>query len=231
MKSNNVYVSSINEASKKIVKGIGYGTESTVGLLKNNKRALKVFKQPLDLSEKQNLLIGKDLVQDSYVFFDKVYANNDFIFAAECDYINGEKMDSNIINTPLLKLNYATHILKRDTKIISDNGIITDDIKPFNTLYTDDYIKIVDTTRFEYSSKDKNELYRYNLEMVFSMIRNCFNNDFLQFIFEKEKDLKKEFYNNEKFPFFFIDLQDYIDEKSNNPINTFGKYVKNNNNY
>lgn len=222
-----IKVSSRNDILKLLKKDLGGGEESTVGLLEDGKHVAKAFHQPRDLREENSLLIGKNLKQSSFYFNVDLYRNNNFILGSIANYSNGNSLDSNIINLPYINLLYATTLLKRDIKIISDAHILSDDVKNFNMKYTDDFIAVVDTGRFIYSNKDVNEIYRYNLEMIFSVIRfELLKNRCLKELIDNEKNLYKNFKNNENFPEFFKDLEKYTSEKVGESIESFDEYVK-----
>jgi len=222
-----IKVSSRDDILKLFDKHLGSGEESSVGLLKDGLHVAKAFHQPRDLSEKSGLLIGKNLKQESFGFNIDLFRNNNFILGGIANYISGNPLDSNIVNLPYINLLYATTFLKKDIKIISDDHILSDDIKNFNMKYTDDFIAVVDTGRFIYSNKDVNEIYRYNLEMIFSVIRfELLKNRCLKELIDNEKNLYKNFKNNENFPEFFKDLEKYTSEKVGESIESFDEYVK-----
>ena len=222
-----IYASSRNDVLNLFSKNLGGGEESTVGLLEDGKHVAKAFNQPHDKSEANALLIGSKLKQDSFCFFLDLYANKDFIWGGIANYADGKQLNSDIINVSYINLLYAMLILKRDIKIISDNRILSDDIKNFNMKYTDDSVKIVDTTRFAYSDKDISEIYRYNLEMIFSVIRTeLLRNTYFKELMDRENKLSRKFRDNENFPEFFKDLEKYTSEKVGKPVENFGEYVK-----
>lgn len=222
-----IYASSRDDILKLFKKPLGGGEESAVGLLEDGKHVAKAFNQPHDKSEENDLLIGSKLKQDSFCFFLDLYANNDFIWGGIANYAEGKQLDSDIINVSYINLLYAMLILKRDIKIISDDHILSDDIKNFNMKYTDDSVKVIDTTRFIYSSKDTKEIYRYNLEMIFSVIRfELLKNPYFKELIDRENKLYKRFKDNENFPEFFKDLEKYTSEKAGKPVESFEEYVK-----
>lgn len=220
-----IKVRSKDDIKKIFAKNLGSGEESTVGLLKDGKHVAKIFHQPRSLNEKYNLLIGSELKQDSFCFLKDLYANEKFIFGGISDYASGNTLDKNIVNVSFLDLLYSTLPLKKDIKTISDEGILVGDWKLFNTVYTDSYIKIIDTGRFIYSHKNKEEIYRYNLEMIFGMIRMVYNNDALKQILEHERKLDVSFRNNEKFPEFFVDLEKYLNQNLGESVKSLGEYM------
>lgn len=193
------------------VKSLGSGEESTVGLLKDGRHVAKCFHQPRDLKEANNLLMGKDLNQTSFCFLKDLYTNSNFIWGALADYAPGNKLSSDIKKVPFINLLYSTLLLKRDIKTVSDAGIKVGDWKNFNMSFTDDEITITDVGRCFYSVEDKKEIYRYNLEMIFDVIKREYcNTELLKEIIEKDQLLNRSFKNNESFPEFFIGLQNYF---------------------
>lgn len=222
-----IEVSSRNDILSLFKENLGSGEESTVGLLSDGEHVAKAFNQPHDMKEKYDLLIGRDLGQSSYCFFNDLYANQYFILGGISDYALGESVSSNIQRVDFIDLLYSTLVLKKDTKIISEAGIMVGDCKDFNMKFTDEEIKIVDVGRFKYSSLDKKELYRYNLEMIFSVIKSSYSNDdFIKALLIKEEKLNKLYKNNEKFPEFFIELQKSVSKELNENISNIIEYKK-----
>lgn len=206
-----IKVSCRSDIMKLFVKPLGSGEESTVGLLKDGKNVAKCFHQPRDLNEVNNLLMGKDLNQTSFCFLKDLYTNDNFIWGALADYAPGNKLSSDIKRVPFMNLLYSTLLLKRDIKTVSDAGIKVGDWKNFNMNFTDAEITITDVGRCFYSGEDKKEIYRYNLEMIFDVIKREYcNNELLKEIIEKDPVLNRSFKNNESFPEFFIELQKYF---------------------
>lgn len=222
-----ITVVSTDDIKKLFVKYLGFGEESTVGLLSDGIHVAKVFNEPHDMKEKYDLLIGRDLKQSSYCFLKDLYANKYFILGGIADYALGESVSSNIQKIDFINLLYSTLILKRDTKIISEAGIMVGDWKDFNMKFTDYDIKIVDVGRFKYSSLNKKELYQYNLEMIFSVIKSAYSNDnFIKELLIKEEKLNRLYKNNENFPEFFIELQKYVSKELNENISNIIEYKK-----
>lgn len=219
---------SADDIRKLIVKPLGSGEESSVGLLADGKHVAKIFHSPLDLSDANKLLIGSKVKQkfSSIAFLQDLYGYESFAFGGIAEYADGIKLDHQIINVGFADLTYSTLLLASDLKSISDAKIKVGDTKNFNMIYTDSYIKVVDTGRYEYSLKDEEETYRHNLEMVFSVIRNVFKNSTLEKIFEDAPNLYRAFMNNKEFPEFFRKLGVYTSEKLGEPVYSFGEYIK-----
>ncbi len=206
-----IRVSCGSDIMKLFVKTLGSGEESTVGLLSDGKHVAKCFHQPRDLNEANNLLMGKDLNQTSFCFLKDLYTNGNFIWGALADYAPGDKLSSEIKKVSFINLLYSTLLLKKDIKTISDAGIKVGDWKNFNMNFTDNEITITDVGRYTYSSETKKEIYRYNLEMLFDVIKREYcNTNLLKKIIEEDKLLNRAFKNNESFPEFFIELQRYF---------------------
>ncbi len=222
-----IYVSSRDDILKLFKKPLGGGEESNVGLLEDGMHVAKAFNQPRDKSETNNLLIGSALKQDSFCFFLDLYANNDFIWGGIANYADGEKVSNKIQEVDFINLLYSTSALKKDIKTISDAGILVGDWKDFNMKFTEHSINVVDTGRFVYSNKDTKEIYRHNLEMIFTVLRFAYsNNPVLKRIFKKKESLEKNFRDNENFPEFFKQLKIYTSEDTGKPVGNFEEYIK-----
>lgn len=222
-----INVSSRDDILKLFKKPLGGGEESTVGLLEDGKHVAKAFNQPHDKSEANALLIGSTLKQDSFCFFLDLYANNDFIWGGIANYADGEKISDKIQKVDFINLLYSTTALKKDIKTISDAGILVGDWKDFNMKFTEHSINVVDTGRFVYSNKDAKEIYRHNLEMIFTVLRSAYsNNSVLKRIFEKKESLEKSFRDNENFPEFFKQLEIYTSEDLGKSVGNFEEYIK-----
>ncbi len=221
-----IQVGSVLDIRKLFVKRLGSGEESMVGLLPDGKHVAKAFHSPCSMYEKNRLLIGSELDQSSIAFLQDLYYYGSFIFGGIAEFVEGKNLDSKVIDKEYINLTFSVLLLRNDIKTISDDKIEVGDIKPFNMKYTDDYIKIVDTGRFTYSNEGKEEIYRRNLEMVFTAIRMMYNNPILENIFKEQPELYNAFMNNENLPEFFRKLGIYTSKKLGEPVKSFGEYIR-----
>lgn len=204
---------------KLFIKSLGAGEESSVGLLEDGRNVAKCFHQPRYKHEANNILMGKDLDQSSFCFFKDLYENSSFILGGIARYAPGNKLSKEIQKVSFIDLLYSTTLLKRDIKVVSDAGIEVGDWKNFNMNFTDSEISITDVGRCTFSRKDKSEIYRYNLEMIFSVIKKEYcSNEVLEEILEKEEKINRLYKSNENFPEFFAELQKYCKRILNEDI-------------
>lgn len=214
-----IRVSCSSDITKLFVKPLGAGEESSVGLLEDGKHVAKCFHQPKDKYEANNILMGKDLKQSSFCFFEDLYENSGFILGGIARYAPGNKLSKEIQKVSFIDLLYSTTLLKRDIKVVSDAGIKVGDWKNFNMNFTDSEISITDVGRCTFSNENKSEIYRYNLEMIFGVIKNEYcSNEILERIIENDKKIKRLYNSNENFPEFFLELQKYCKEILNENV-------------
>lgn len=208
-----------SDITKLFVKPLGAGEESSVGLLEDGKHVAKCFHQPKDKYEANNILMGKDLKQSSFCFFEDLYENSNFILGGVARYAPGNKLSKEIQKVSFIDLLYSIALLKRDIRVVSNTGIKVGDWKNFNMNFTDSEISITDVGRCTFSNENKSEICRYNLEMIFGVIKNEYcSNGILKKILEKEEKINRLYKSNENFPEFFIELQRYCGKALNEDV-------------
>lgn len=205
-----IKVSSNEDIINRFIKFLGSGEESVVGLLKDGENVAKCFRTPYDFSDASNLLIGNEIKQTSFCFFNDLYVNSNFILGGKTRFARGENLSSKIQKVSFVNLIYSTLLLRRDINLISEAGIEVGDWKNFNMNFTDNEIVITDIGRFKYSNKPLKQLYEYNTQMLFDVIRREYtNNIVIKGLIESNPELERLYSNAFMFPEFIEKLQKY----------------------
>ena len=205
-----IKINSATDITNKFTKILGFGEQSVVGLLEDGKNVAKCFRVPHDFTDKYDLLIGSKINQTSFCFFDDLYANSSFILGGKARFACGNKVSKKIQEVSFIDLIYSTLLLRHDINLISEAGIEVGDWKNFNMNFTDNEITITDIGRFKYSNKLPKQLYEYNAQMLFDVIRREYTyNPVIKEMIESNPKLKKLYLNSVMFPEFVEELRKY----------------------
>lgn len=205
-----IKINSATDITNKFTKILGFGEQSVVGLLEDGKNVAKCFRAPHDFTDKYDLLIGSKINQTSFCFFDDLYANSSFILGGKTRFACGNKMSKKIQEVFFMDLIYSTLLLRHDINLISEAGIEVGDWKNFNMNFTDNEITITDIGRFKYSNKLPKQLYEYNTQMLFDVIKREYtDNPVIKEMIESNPKLKKLYLNSVMFPEFVEELRKY----------------------
>lgn len=206
---------------------IGGGTESFIYKVSNDMVA-KRFHEPRNLKVKH--------VHDTIISCNPqtILTSNDFLIANNkiytqfIEYFAG-KQSMNIYDINFDLLSEFIRNLVIDVEELACNGIEMHDITPSSFIYSDSDMKLIDTTKYQYSRYSYSNLYQHNLNELFSIsgyfepkqYQNYYLNDLINISGNRDLEYLKDDYNN--YYFYIKEVEKTYKEVTNINVKTINE--------
>ena len=193
----------INWYVKGLSKELGSGSQGTTYYDKNKDKAVKIYHFALDNDYNpswynyDNVLDFKDIDNSTYYFpKEGIYYKNNNLIGYISNLAKGEVLfKKNPLFINLNSLEYAVNNSKKDIELVSNKGILTDDVT-YNMMYKNKKISVIDTDSYMLTDMDYKDLLKLNTGRFNKAIKLFLINSFFDEVVDENK-LLKEMYNEE----------------------------------
>lgn len=221
----------INWYVKSLSKELGSGSQGTTYYDKDKDKVVKIYHFALDDDYNpswynyDNILDFKDIKNDTYYFpKEGIYYQNNNIIGYISTLAEGEVLfKQNPLFINLNSLEYAINKSKKDIEIVSNNGILTDDVT-YNMMYKDKKISVIDTDCYMLTDINYKDLLKLNTAKFNKAIKLFLINSYFDEVVEENKILKELYNENDECLLEFLkELREVLSNYCNKNINNLNE--------